>query len=48
MPNGSGSLHGRLGANREFKSQAILTIKVVAAMLVIFGGLWLADLFLSP
>ena len=48
MLHGSRSLRHRLGANPEFKNQAILTIKVVAVMLVIFGGLWVTDLFLSP
>lgn len=37
----------RLKANPEFKRQTLLTIKVFAVMLAIFGGLWLADAYLG-
>ena len=48
MLHGSRRLRHRLGANPEFKSCAILNfIKVVAAMLRIFGALGYMDPFLS-
>jgi len=48
MPRGPGSLLARLGVSSEFKYQAVLTVKVVAAMGAIFGGIWVAELFLTP
>jgi hypothetical protein len=48
MLRGRGNFLARLGASSEFKYQAVLTIKVVTVMLVIFGGLRVADLFLAP
>jgi hypothetical protein len=48
MPRERGSFLARLGASSEFKHQAVLTIKVVAGMLVMVGGLWVADLLLAP
>jgi len=38
----------RLDASPEFKYQAVLTVKVVTAMFVIFGAIWVADLYLAP
>jgi len=42
-----GNLLARISGRSEFKCQAVLTIKVLALMFVIFGGLWVADLFLA-
>ena len=43
-----GNLLARISGSSEFKDQTMLTIKVLGVMFVIFGGLWVADLFLAP
>jgi hypothetical protein len=48
MLRGPGSLLARFGMSSEFKYQAVLTVKVVAAMVAVFGGIWVAELFLTP
>jgi hypothetical protein len=47
MDNRAGRKLRRWIGNREFIAQVLMTVKIMAAWVAIFGGIWLMDSFVS-